>query len=85
MHAAAEIDQAARPLDLCRKDVRRKRVHRESSRVTFGSRAPVRYAVDARVMDHRVHSTNPVDLFRNLVCLGSTAQIADHNPSGLRG
>ena len=56
-----------------------KHVYRQSFRVTFGSRATVRYAVDPGVMDHRVHSTDPVNLFRNPVCLGSTAKIADHH------
>ena len=75
----------ARALDFCRKDVRRQRVHRESSGVTFGCRAAGRNAVDTGVVDDGIHSADGVDLFGELVGLCGTAEVADHHAKRLRG
>ena len=51
MHAAAEIDQPARPADQSGEQVRRDDVDRQDRRA----------AVDARVVDHRVEGAQLVD------------------------
>lgn len=79
MHAAAQVDQSFWPLDSRGENVRCERVHCEGSGVTFRSRASARDAVDAGIVDYRVHSANCVYLFCHLARVRSSAQVPDGN------
>jgi hypothetical protein len=45
--------------------------------VTFGCGTPARYAVNARVVDDRIHPANRVDLFGDLMCIDRTAKVSE--------
>jgi hypothetical protein len=50
--------------------------------MAFGGRATVFLAVDARVVDDRVHSADRINLFRDILCFAAVAEIANDQSGG---
>jgi hypothetical protein len=79
MQPAAEIDQPIGTVDQRRQHVGREGIHRECTGMALGRRVTATLAIDAGVVDDRIHAPDRVDLFGDAAGFGSAAEIADRN------
>ena len=71
LHAGAEVDEPAWPLDERGQDVGRERVDREDMRQAVGSEAMSFAVAYRRIVDHGVEAPQRIDLGGNVLCAGN--------------
>lgn len=81
MFGAAQIHEAAWAFNQRRQYVGGKGIHCEDPGMTLRRRPTAWLPVNARVMNHRIHKAERVDLFRDAPSFGTASEIADHDPS----